>query len=58
MYITINDVIGQKKLTYLIQFALVGKLQLLACLMTMFITSIETSFSHGSYFKHKKDDSK
>ena len=38
MYITINDIIGEKKLTYLIQFALVGKSQLLPCLTTMFIT--------------------
>ena len=35
MYITINDVIGEKELTYLIQLR-VGKSQLLACLVTMF----------------------
>ena len=76
MYMTINDIIGEKRidLSYPIRSgreALEGpRLPLNPAWWSAEITVVsmlndnvsvpvtETSFSHGSYFRHKKDDSK
>ena len=61
MYITINDIKGEKRidLSYSIQNFDSGKeIAVIRMLSVMFSTSTETLFSHGSYFRHKKDDSK
>ena len=44
----------KRELTYLIQFIQTRKLQLPECLAIMLMRDTETSFSHGSYFRHKK----
>ena len=59
MYRTINDVIGEKtiNLSYPIhsgrEIAVVSMLN-----NNVQYQILKTSFSHGSYFRHKKDDSK
>ena len=45
----------KRELTYLIQFALVGKIAVIAMFSdNVQYQDIETSFSHRSYFRHKK----